>query len=280
MSTIGDITVPDPAASGTFSLAPDFGYGYSLAPEVAVHRFASANAKVSQRFLLGDGLTRYTFRRAILNITDTESLRDFWEARSSSYQPFTYNAPSDDGQSTSAVTVRFDTAPLSFEHLTSAIASVGITFVEIPSSPPTYSVSSTDTRFPSSSLETALLSQVQEIIPLVKITVAEAGASPAYPLIYLSDRECTIGGQLYQARLLRWDGISQSMNGESDSASFVFGNADKVMRDLAEDTDLFRAKVEFSLFHVGSEIKLDPPVNKVLPVSRTAYSKLRKLLGI
>ncbi|MFV2045177.1 MAG: LytTR family transcriptional regulator DNA-binding domain-containing protein [Anaerolineales bacterium] len=29
-----------------------------------------------------------------------------------------------------------------------------------------------------------------------------------------------------------------------------------------------------------SEIKLDPPVNKVLPVSRTAYSKLRKLLGI
>ena len=29
-----------------------------------------------------------------------------------------------------------------------------------------------------------------------------------------------------------------------------------------------------------SEIKLDPPVNKVLPVSRTAYSKLRKLLGL
>ncbi|MCI0854967.1 MAG: LytTR family transcriptional regulator DNA-binding domain-containing protein, partial [Chloroflexi bacterium] len=29
-----------------------------------------------------------------------------------------------------------------------------------------------------------------------------------------------------------------------------------------------------------SEIKLDPPVNKVLPVSRTAYTELRKLLGI
>ena len=29
-----------------------------------------------------------------------------------------------------------------------------------------------------------------------------------------------------------------------------------------------------------SEITLDPPVNNILPVSRTAYSKLRKLLGI
>ena len=41
------------------------------------------------------------------------------------------------------------------------------------------------------------------------------------------------------------------MGGESDDASFTFGNADRVMRDLANDVDLYRASIEFSLFHVG-----------------------------
>jgi hypothetical protein len=29
------------------------------------------------------------------------------------------------------------------------------------------------------------------------------------------------------------------------------------MRDLANDVDLFRATIEFSLYHVGQQIKLD-----------------------
>ena len=37
----------------------------------------------------------------------------------------------------------------------------------------------------------------------------------------------------------------------------TFGNADRVMRDLANDVDLFRATIEFSLYHVGQQIKLD-----------------------
>lgn len=253
--TIGAITVPEVAASGTFPLTSDFGYGYVRAPEIASHQLLSANGKITQRFLLGDGLRRYTVLRRDMDAAEFESLRDFWEDRSGPYEPFTYNAPSDDSTSTTAVTVRFDNAPLTFQHLSAALISTGLTLVEVPdpSTAPTYTVSSTVTRFPSVGLASALLSQVQVVIPLVKITVREAG----YDVIYLSDRRCTVGGQLYQARLLRWDGISQGMNGEADDAVFVFGNADRVMRDLANDTDLQRARVEFSIYHVGSQIKLD-----------------------
>jgi hypothetical protein len=47
------------------------------------------------------------------------------------------------------------------------------------------------------------------------------------------------------------------MGNEADDATFTFGNADRVMRDLANDVDLFRATIEFSLYHVGQQIKLD-----------------------
>ena len=42
-----------------------------------------------------------------------------------------------------------------------------------------------------------------------------------------------------------------------DDATFTFGNAHRVMRDLANDVDLFRATIEFPLYHVGQQIKLD-----------------------
>jgi len=133
------------------------------------------------------------------------------------------------------------------------LCTVGVTLIEIPAAPPTYTLNSTVTRFPTQALKDALLSQVQRIVPLVKIQPLQSG----YPAIYVSDRRCTVGGQLYQARLVDFDGIQQGMGGESDDASFTFGNADRVMRDLANDVDLYRASIEFSLFHVGQGIKLD-----------------------
>ena len=36
-----------------------------------------------------------------------------------------------------------------------------------------------------------------------------------------------MGGQLYQARLIDFDGITQGMGNESDNASFNLGNADE-----------------------------------------------------
>ena len=133
------------------------------------------------------------------------------------------------------------------------VCSIGVTLVEIPSCAPAYTLNSTVTRFPSAGLTTALLSQVQQVVPLIKIQPLQAG----YPAIYLSDRRCTVGGQLYQARLIDFDGISQGMGNESDDASFTFGNADRVMRDLANDVDLYRATIAFSLFHVGTGVKVD-----------------------
>jgi len=250
---IGNIQVPEITPSGTLPLVPDFPHGRAHRPEVIVHQFGSANAKIEQRFLLGNGAKRFTVRKAFLRETDRIALRDFWENHYGPYGAFTYNAPNDDGNGTTAFTCRFANEPLSWEFLSDAISSLGVTLIEIPATPPTYILNSTLTRFPSAALQTALLSQVQEIIPLVKIQPRE----PGYPAIYVSDRRTTIGGQLYQARLLDFDGISQFIGNEADEARFTFGNADRVMRDLANDVDLFRASIEFSLFHVGTGIKLD-----------------------
>jgi hypothetical protein len=162
------------------------------------------------------------------------------------YGAFTFQVPNADG-TTTATTCRFDNAPLTFDHLSNAVTSVGVVLVKIPSTTPNYTLNSTQTRFPSAGLPTALMSQVQELIPLVKIQARATG----YPAIYVSDGRCTMGGQLYQARLLTWSSISQSLGNDADDASFVLGNADRVMGDLANAVDLWRATIEFALFPVG-----------------------------
>lgn len=250
---IGNIEVPEITAGGVFPIDSDYGYGRSHRPEVAIHRFGSANAKIEQRFLLGMGAKRFTVRRSRMNEYDRALLRDFWENHYGPYGAFTYNAPNDDGNGATPFTCRFANEPLSFEFLSDAVSNVGITLVEIPTTSLSHTLNQTVTRFPSPALESALLSQVQEIIPLIKMQVRAAG----YPAIYVSDRRCSVGSQLYLARLMEFDGIQQSIENDADQARFVFGNADRVMRMLANDTDLFRAAIEFSLFHVGTGIKLD-----------------------
>ena len=251
--TIGNITVPEIAASGTFPIVPEYPYGRASHPDVAIHQFGSGNAKIEQRFLLGTGARRFTVRRTWMNDAQRIALRNFWESKYGPYGAFTYNAPNDDGNGTTAFTCRFANEPLSWQMVADWVCSVGVTLVEIPAGTPAYTLNSTVTRFPSEGLKTALLSQVQQVVPLIKIQPLQAG----YPAIYLSDRRCTVGGQLYQARLIDFDGISQGMGNEADDASFTFGNADRVMRDLANDVDLYRAAISFSLFHVGQGIKLD-----------------------
>ncbi|MBZ5619017.1 MAG: hypothetical protein LAQ69_09875 [Acidobacteriia bacterium] len=251
--SLGNITVPEIAVSGTFPIVADYPFGRSSHPDVAIHQFGSGNAKIEQRFLLGAGAKRFTVRRAFLRDADRRALRDFWESKYGPYGAFTYNAPNDDGNGTTAYTCRFANEPLSWEMLADHACSLGVTLIEISASNPTYPLSSTVTRFPPQALQDALLSQVQQMIPLIKIQPLQSG----YPAIYLSDRRCTIGAQLYLPRLVDFDGISQGMGNEADDATFTFGNADRVMRDLANDVDLFRATIEFSLYHVGQQIKLD-----------------------
>ncbi len=127
-----------------------------------------------------------------------------------------------------------------------------------PAQAPSYTVASTCVRFPSSALSTALLSEVQQIIPLIHIRVREQ----AVPDIYLSDRRVTVGGQLYLPRLIGIGEpgsdviISQDIKGSSDNVRFTFGNADRVMTQLANDTDLKYAEIDLCLFHVNSGILL------------------------
>ncbi len=250
---IGNIAVPEIAPSGVFPLMPDYPLEVRRDHRVVVHSFGSGNAKIEQRFLLGTGARRFTIRKQWLQDAEHIALRDFWESKYGPYGAFTYNAPNDDGIGTTPVTCRFANEPLSWEMVADWACSLGVTLVEIPQTTPSYPLNQTVHRFPPAGLQTALLSQVQEIIPLVRIQPLESG----YPAIYISDRRCTIGGQLYQARLIEFEGISQSIGNESDEAQFTFGNADRVMRDLSNDVDLFRAEIAFSLFHTGTGIKLD-----------------------
>ena len=150
---IGNITVPEIAVSGTFPIVADYPFGRSSHSDVAIHQFGSGNAKIEQRFLLGAGAKRFTVRRAFLRDADRRALRDFWELKYGPYGAFTYNAPNDDGNGTTAYTCRFANEPLSWEMLADHACSLGVTLVEIPASNPTYTLASTVTRFPGSALQ-------------------------------------------------------------------------------------------------------------------------------
>ena len=48
--------------------------------------------------------------------------------------------------------------------------------------------------------------------------------------------------------------ISQDIKGASDNVRFAFGNGDRVMTQLANDTDLKCAEIDLCLYHVNSGI--------------------------
>lgn len=255
MATIGNITVPEIAISSTpFPFRTEYPHGRAHEPKIVEHRLGanSANGKVSQRYYLGNGAKKFTAKRTTITPQLRRDLVQFWYDMRGPYGAFRYEAPNEDGDQFTEYVVRFKDPSMTFDAAFAAIMSTGLELVEIPTSNPSYNVASEALRFPSETLEEALLAQVQEIIPLIRI----AARDQSYPVIYLSDRRCTVTDQ-YEPRLLDFNGIEQSMDGSSDVASFVFGNADRVMTLLVNDVDLFRADVQFSLYHVGTGIKVN-----------------------
>jgi hypothetical protein len=257
--TIGRIIVPTLVDSGlTFPLTSDFGYSLSQERPVVVHQFGELDAKAEQRYAVGLGPRKFAFRRQHLSMRDRATLVSFWESLQGAWKSFTYNVPNPD-QTTTPTKVTWEYSPLAIQYLANA-CQTGFNFIEVPSpsAAPSYAVNSTCLRFPSTALQSALLSQVQQIIPLVHIRVRES----AVPDIYLSDRRVTVGGQLYLPRVLGIGEpgsdviISQDIKGTADNVQFVFGNADRVMTQLANDTDLKFAQIDLSLFHVNSGILL------------------------
>lgn len=263
MSNIGFVTVPAPVSSGlTWPLVSDYGYGFTQETPTVSHRFGE-NATLSyQTFQTGIGPKKFVFKRDTLKYGDRNTLQSFWEAVQGSFQTFIYSVPSADRTSFTNYTVIFENAPLSLTELVNK-TQTGITFVECPNSPPTYTIASTDTRFPSDTLATALTEQTQVIIPLVHIV----SRTPSCPDIYLSDRLCTVGSNIYQPRLLDMgeagSGVvmTQSMNatgqgGSADQLNFSFNNADRVMTQVMNSCDLKYAEIDLCLYHVNSGILL------------------------
>jgi hypothetical protein len=256
---IGRITVPTVINSGqTFPLITQYPFGFSVERPVIVHRFGTLDAKQEQRYYVGIGPRKFQFKHPNLNWAEVSQLRAFWESMQGPWQAFTYTVPNPD-QTTSSVLVTFEQTPISFEYLRNA-AQVGLNFIEVvdPTAAPSYTINSTCTRFPSTALSTALLSEVQQIVPLIHIRVRESAVAD----IYLSDRRVTVGGQLYLPRLIGIGEagsdvlISQDIKGTSDNVRFTFGNGDRVMTQLANDTDLKYAEIDLCLFHVNSGILL------------------------
>jgi hypothetical protein len=265
--TIGRIAVPVPVASGltwplsvSSRMVSDFGYGMDRPWPIIEHRFGEAATLSYQRFQVGIGPRKFPFRKQVISRTDRSNLFEFFEAVEGSFQTFTYNAPQSD-HATSPYTVIFETQPLSVSELANACQS-GFNFIECPNplSAPVYPVAATCLRFPNSTLQAALLSQVQQIIPLIHIRVRET----AVPDIYLSDRRCTVGTQLYLPRIIglgepgsdviMTQSIADPMRGTpADNVQFTFGNADRVMGQLANDTDLKYASIDLCLYHVQSQ---------------------------
>ncbi len=267
MDQIGRITVPcavlSTGGSGisgtqTFPLTTQYPFGFSVNRPVIVHRFGSLDAKQEQRYFAGVGPRKFQFKRPNLNWTESNQLKAFWESMQGPWRAFTYTVPNADG-TTSSVLVTFEQTPISFDYLRTCLQ-VGLNFVEViqTATEGPYTIASTCTRFPSSTLSTALLAETQEIIPLIHIQVRES----AVPPIYLSDRRVTVGGQRYLPRLIGMGEpgsdviLSQDIKGTSDNVRFTFGNGDRVMTQFANDTDLKYAEIDLCLFHVNSGILL------------------------
>jgi hypothetical protein len=247
---IAGIDIPEPPDLGLFPLRLQFGTVEELSPRIARYQFGAANGKLEQRFVLGAPVRRWRLALGRLSPTRYATMRDWWESADGGYAQFDLDVPTAAG-GTRRAKVRFEAFSISFEHLANRCATAsGVTVVEIPTGDgPTYAVTGTDTRVPGATLAAGLLEQKQELIPLLKVIPrGEAGSR----VMWLSDRRVTVAGQLYQPRILSWGPITMTMDENSDSASFLLGNADNVFTKITRAVKLQRAKVEFRLFHVGT----------------------------
>ena len=264
-------TAPPPPVVVThdFPLRTDFPPVRAAARNVIVHTFGSGDARTEQRFYIGPPATRYTFSRRTMSNTDRAALVAFWRLTKGCTTAFRYSAPNAD-QTFSRKLVCFENAPLTLDDLVGSICSTGVTFVEVPD--PNYvkeystAAGGQVTRFPNLALADALLDPVQEIIPLVRLRVLDGSV----PDLLYSDRQLRLDGALYLPRLLRVGDpgsevlMTQTLDGSTDSMRFAFGNADRAMSRLAIDTDLLEARIELSIYHVGSGVKVGLWAGKIV----------------
>ncbi|MCX6620215.1 MAG: DUF2163 domain-containing protein, partial [Acidobacteria bacterium] len=253
---LGPVTVPDITTTGVFPLRPDWGWSRVVEPQIAVHTFVAGNRKIEQRFYLGDGARRYALRFGSIKLAELDTLKAFWEDHNGAYGQFYFDRPTGSGDGTTRVSCRFADQAISFSQVTDFIMTAGLTLAEVPISPPVFTVLKTLDRYPDDAFESRLAEPVQSLIPLITITTRATKTQPSYTLP-LSDRYCTVGEQFFHARVVDWDGISQSIGNESDTARFVLGNADRVFKLISDQIPFDNADVQFSAYHVEAQTRLD-----------------------
>lgn len=245
--TLGTIPVPEITPVGQFPLTTEFPFSLEEATETVIHRFLLGEGRVEQRYLLATKAKVFSFRKPTLCPEEMDALVSFWETNQGAYGAFEYLAPNEDGTYTS-YNVRFKDQTLTLEGVAGLIISSGVQFVEIINDTISYTLTGIDIRYPGTTLASQLLKPTQVIIPLIKIRVKDE----SYPDIFLSDRRCIIGGQLYLPRLLKRGPITLGINSETPPVELVFGNADGVMTALSLATILKKAIVDISFFCVDS----------------------------
>lgn len=253
---LGPITVPEITTAGVFPLRPEWGWSQIVEPQVAIHTFLAGNRKLEQRFYLGDGARRYALRFSTIKPGELDTLKAFWEDHNGAYGQFYFDRPTASGAGTTRVTCRIADVAISFSQVADSIAEAGLTLAEVPTTPPVYTVLKTLDRYPDDAFESRLAEPVQTLIPLVTITT-RATKTKASQTLRLSDRYCTVGGEFFHARVVDWNGISQSIGNESDTARFVLGNADRVFKLISDQIPFDNADVQFSAYHVEAQTRLD-----------------------
>lgn len=138
--------------------------------QVVAHQFGSGDSKIEQRFYLGPGKQTFVVNLQPMSPERRTALLNFWTVLAGPTQAFYYDAPNDDGQATTRYTVIFDPEQsLAITNASDLISSTAVTLLVIPTSIPSYSVGSVNLRFPSTALQSQLLQQQQELIPLITI---------------------------------------------------------------------------------------------------------------
>ena len=249
---MGPVPIPVPPVIADFPLRVDYGTAEELEPQSFIHRFDAPGLRTEQRFWRGTGQRRFRIRRASLNCLEYERLRDHWNLARGVHASFKYSHPHHDGTSVD-VMVHYSDTVLRFEHLVAmATGDPGIILVEAVDSSvtPSYGVIRVDDGIPSLAELDSLRKTEQELIPVVVIQPRGSGA------LRLSDRNVTIGANLYIARLLDWSGLAWSTDQNSDSATFRFANADGVWTEYFKQISLKRAALNFGVFDVTTTVMM------------------------
>ena len=262
MDQLGPIPISNPPTIGDFPLKGDFGSGLDHAPVIAVHQFDQPGLKVEQRFILAGGARRFRIQRARLACSEYDLLREHWEQAYGVYAQFKFTYRLADG-SDEVYTCRYENPMLSFSQMMGMLMGTpGITLLEIPAPPDPYvSMKRVTITTLDATIQAALQADVQRVVPLIAIQDRAGATTP----LYISNQRINIDTKQFLPRLVSWQGIQQSIGEASDAAKFSFGNADGVFTLLANQINLNRAQVQFSLFHVDSGYIIDVWAGYALP---------------